>query len=376
MAKRRITKELKDLKADPPVGCWGEPVDPNYLFKWKAYITGPQGTPYQGGKFWLDVVFPEDYPFKPPKVRFITKLYHCNVNVKGGQMLDIFKDNWSPALTISKCLLSLSSLLLNANPDDPLVPDIAKLYKTNRKLHDKIAREWTKKYAHAEYIPTLCTIRGVKFKYDARTETVHCNLSINHPKLYTKYEEYIANTKVISCGARQTFNLKIDVEEYEFKIKHELLYGKLYHFETTINFESPDWERILGGEVARSYDECWVNILDKMECLLLISGYMRILTEFYPIEIVEIVYGYYYPYVVVYEFEDKMKQVLLEDNESVYKYGKMVGYEVVDELMKELELEGIVIRGSLQIKDYWKQRHKWPKIVTATKRQVAKQSYW
>jgi len=146
MALRRITKELKDLEGDPPANCSAGPVGDD-LFKWKATIMGPAESPYDGGVFFLDIEFPQDYPFKPPKLRFQTKIYHCNVNDKGGICLDILKDNWSPALTISKVLLSICSLLTDANPEDPLVPDIAKLYKTNRKEHDRIASEWTRKYA-------------------------------------------------------------------------------------------------------------------------------------------------------------------------------------------------------------------------------------
>lgn len=146
MALRRITKELKDLESDPPANCSAGPVGDD-LFKWNATISGPGDSPYDGGVFFLEIVFPQDYPFKPPKIKFTTKIYHCNVNDKGGICLDILKDNWSPALTISKVLLSICSLLTDPNPDDPLVPNIAKLYKTNRKQHDKLAREWTVKYA-------------------------------------------------------------------------------------------------------------------------------------------------------------------------------------------------------------------------------------
>jgi ubiquitin-conjugating enzyme E2 D/E len=80
-------------------------------------------------------------------VIFKTKIYHCNISPQGAVCLDILKDNWSPALTVAKVLLSISSLLTDANPDDPLVPAIAAQYKANREEHDRIAREWTRRYA-------------------------------------------------------------------------------------------------------------------------------------------------------------------------------------------------------------------------------------
>lgn len=147
MALRRIQKELKDLKDPPPnVSCG--PVTDTDLFNWKATIIGPEGSPYQGGLFFLNIHFPADYPFKPPRVQFTTKVYHPNINANGGICLDILKDTaWSPALTISKVLLSVCSLLTDPNPDDPLVPDIAMVYKTNRAQFNATAAEWTRRYA-------------------------------------------------------------------------------------------------------------------------------------------------------------------------------------------------------------------------------------
>eukprot|EP01084_Bolivina_argentea_P024845 46251_1 len=117
------------------------------LLHWNAHWMGPENSPYEGGVYILDIQFPQDYPFKPPKIRFITKIYHCNINDKGGICLEIPKQDWSPAITIQKALLSIYSLLSDPNPDDPLRPEIAKLYKSNRKEHDRIAKEWTIKYA-------------------------------------------------------------------------------------------------------------------------------------------------------------------------------------------------------------------------------------
>ncbi|KAG2237590.1 hypothetical protein INT48_004492 [Thamnidium elegans] len=143
---KRISKELAEISLDPPSNCSAGPKSDD-LYEWVSTIAGPSDSPYAGGIFFLDVHFPQEYPFKPPKVVFRTRIYHCNINSQGAICLDILKDNWSPALTISKVLLSICSLLTDANPHDPLVGSIAQEYLTNREEHDSIAREWTKRYA-------------------------------------------------------------------------------------------------------------------------------------------------------------------------------------------------------------------------------------
>ncbi|KAK1666160.1 hypothetical protein QYE76_054319 [Lolium multiflorum] len=146
MASKRIQKELKDLQKDPPTSCSAGPVGED-MFHWQATIMGPSDSPYAGGVFLVTIHFPPDYPFKPPKVAFRTKVFHPNVNSNGSICLDILKDQWSPALTISKVLLSICSLLCDPNPDDPLVPEIAHMYKTDRHKYESTARTWTQRYA-------------------------------------------------------------------------------------------------------------------------------------------------------------------------------------------------------------------------------------
>ncbi|KAF5765900.1 putative ubiquitin-conjugating enzyme E2, ubiquitin-conjugating enzyme/RWD [Helianthus annuus] len=142
----RILKELKDLQRDPPASCSAGPVAQD-MFHWQATIIGPNDSPYAGGVFQVTIHFPPDYPFKPPKVAFRTKVFHPNINNNGNICLDILKDQWSPALTISKVLLSICSLLTDPNPDDPLVPEIAHMCKIDKVKYEAMARSWTQKYA-------------------------------------------------------------------------------------------------------------------------------------------------------------------------------------------------------------------------------------
>ena len=143
---KRLQKELGEITKDPPPNCSAGPKNDN-LHEWISTLLGPPGSPYEKGVFFLDIHFPQDYPFKPPKITFKTRIYHCNINSQGVICLDILKDKWSPALTISKVLLSISSLLGDCNPADPLVGSIAKQFKQDREDHDRTARLWTKRYA-------------------------------------------------------------------------------------------------------------------------------------------------------------------------------------------------------------------------------------
>jgi ubiquitin-conjugating enzyme E2 D/E len=149
MALRRIERELEDLRRDPPSSCSAGPVGED-LFVWEGCIFGPDDSPFSGGVFKLSIQFPAEYPFRAPHLQFKTRIFHPNINGSGLICLDILKSQWSPALTISKVLLSITSLLTDPNPDDPFVPDIARLYKQDRAAYEEEARRWTLMYAQPE----------------------------------------------------------------------------------------------------------------------------------------------------------------------------------------------------------------------------------
>lgn len=143
---KRLTKELNDMQKESTPNLSAGPIN-NNLFEWEAVILGPVETPYEGGVFTLSISIPSNYPFKPPIIIFKTKIYHPNINSSGNICLDILKSQWSPALTISKILLSICSLLSDPNPNDPLVPEIANLLKNNPDEYIKTAKSWTIMYA-------------------------------------------------------------------------------------------------------------------------------------------------------------------------------------------------------------------------------------
>ncbi|KAM7534620.1 hypothetical protein Aperf_G00000105479 [Anoplocephala perfoliata] len=152
-ALKRLMSEYKQLTDNPPEGIIAGPVNESNFFEWEAYIMGPDGTPFEGGVFIARLTFPSDYPLSPPKMRFISKIFHPNVYPDGRVCISILHtpgsdplgyesaaERWSPVQSVEKILLSVVSLLAEPNDESAANVDAAKMWRENRKSFEEIAR--------------------------------------------------------------------------------------------------------------------------------------------------------------------------------------------------------------------------------------------
>lgn len=146
----RLKRELQMLSTEPPPGitCWQTEDNTNEL---RAQIVGGSGTPYEGGLFSLEIKIPDRYPFEPPKIRFVTPIYHPNIDNCGRICHDALKlppkGAWKPSLNISTVLASIQLLMAEPNPDDPLMADISSEFKYHKQLFLEKAKKWTQEHA-------------------------------------------------------------------------------------------------------------------------------------------------------------------------------------------------------------------------------------
>jgi len=157
---KRLGHDFKCLAQDAPEGIEAKPLD-SCNYHWQASIRGPVGSPYEGGIFYLYLKVPMLYPFRPPEVRFLTKIFHPNVNRHGDIGIDsIQQGNWVSGLTLTKVLISIQSLLTDPYCDPCMEPEIGHLYRTDKEAFDIIAREWTWKFAmHDVLLNSEVTLR-------------------------------------------------------------------------------------------------------------------------------------------------------------------------------------------------------------------------
>jgi len=156
-ACRRLGAELKAMLESSSLGSSGTAVElprplaaprsADKLLEWEARLPGPPDTPYAGGVFYLDLHFSAGYPFKPPRVKFLTPCFHPNISSRGEICLNVLKEEWSPLLTISTVLLCISALLSFPNSEDPLNSAAAEIAVQRPAEFRRVAREWTRRHA-------------------------------------------------------------------------------------------------------------------------------------------------------------------------------------------------------------------------------------
>ncbi|XP_070971677.1 ubiquitin-conjugating enzyme E2 K-like isoform X1 [Oncorhynchus clarkii lewisi] len=190
IAVQRIKREFKEVLKSEETSknqIKVDLVDENFT-ELRGEIAGPPDTPYEGGRFQLEIKIPETYPFNPPKVRFITKIWHPNISsvtgaicldilkdqcsVTGAICLDILKDPWAAAMTLRTVLLSLQALLAAAEPDDPQDAVVANQYKQNPEMFTQTARLWAHYYGGApvpgpEYTRKIDKLTAMGFEKNA-----------------------------------------------------------------------------------------------------------------------------------------------------------------------------------------------------------------
>ena len=160
---RRITEEFRELNRSPIVnlGIICGLQNDNDIRNWKCSLIVPCNTPYKGGIFVINIRFPQNYPNSPPKVRFITPIYHINVkhynhsvnsdSELGEPNLNIL-NFWKPEYKVKDVLISIYSLFYMNNISCSFSPNMADELRNNKALYEDKIKYFTRKYAHPERI--------------------------------------------------------------------------------------------------------------------------------------------------------------------------------------------------------------------------------
>ncbi|KAK4621346.1 Ubiquitin-conjugating enzyme E2 1 [Fulvia fulva] len=155
---RRLQKEIQDIVKDTHSGITitakdGSP-DITDFTHLRGHFKGPPDTPYENGAYEIDIQITPEYPFKPPEMRFLTKIWHPNISSQTGAIcLDTLRDAWSPVLTLKSALISVQSLLNSPEPKDPQDAEVARMLLTRPEEFKHVAREWAVRYAGAPKPP-------------------------------------------------------------------------------------------------------------------------------------------------------------------------------------------------------------------------------
>ncbi|XP_022646752.1 ubiquitin-conjugating enzyme E2 T-like [Varroa destructor] len=147
----RLAAELHQMATSLPAGIVCSQAADDEIGHLEAIIDGPPDSPYEGGRFHVDLRLPVRYPFEPPALRVITRIFHPNIDPQGRVCLSAIqlppKGTWKPALNVCAVLTSLRAIIAQPTAEDPLMADVAELLQNDRAEFDRTARKWTQMHA-------------------------------------------------------------------------------------------------------------------------------------------------------------------------------------------------------------------------------------
>ena len=146
VAKKRLQNDYKRLMQEKEFYVYAKPKENNIL-QWEAVIIGPRDTAWEGATLMLQLDFTEEYPNKPPQVKFLSEMFHPNVDADGRICLDILTNQWTPIYDVHAVLLSIQSLLSDPNPNSPANVEASKLFSESKeqyckKVFDYVVKSW------------------------------------------------------------------------------------------------------------------------------------------------------------------------------------------------------------------------------------------
>ena len=149
-AFKRLSKEMNDFNNGDLSKAGGVSIDlvNDSITNWNVHIPGPAESPYAGGKFTVNIDFSDNYPFKCPKLQFVTKIYHPNIKTETGEICaEAIKNSWVPTLNADFIIKMLRDLIGTPNTENPMETDIARELMTQPDKFRTSAVEFTEKYA-------------------------------------------------------------------------------------------------------------------------------------------------------------------------------------------------------------------------------------
>eukprot|EP01083_Nonionella_stella_P157398 511011_1 len=292
MALRRIMKELQDIDQNdlPPNIQSIAPASDDSFLELYALITGPENTPYAGGNFLLFIEIPQNYPFKRPKLKFETEIYHPNIHETG--TLDtrhVGIDDWSPVWTIVKALIMVVERLKDPDTEgrsygSEVNFEAAHLHRTSRWMYNKRANDMAVKYADAPpqniEAVDIASISDMKCVYHAKTQQIVVDITLDH-SYHSEYENYKDHIKYMSIkialddDEEYSDQIEINRTDYSIVIEKELEYGRNIIVKAWTAFDSTEWETLNDMSSNSHTKHLSVPVLEKRLCIALIEGYFH-----------------------------------------------------------------------------------------------------